>query len=129
MTWLPFLYEIFKVCILPLLGLLTAYAIKWVQSKEEEINNKIDNENLEHYVSLLSLTIQDCVAATSQTYVESLKAAGKFDAEAQKVAFEKTFNAVMGILTEDAKEYLGYVYGDLTVYLTNKIEAEVKLQK
>ena len=31
----------------------------------------------------------------------------------------------MAILTEDAKEYLGYALGDLEVYVTNKIEATV----
>ena len=35
----------------------------------------------------------------------------------------------MGILTDDVKEYLTALYGDLTVYITNRIEAEVKAQK
>jgi hypothetical protein len=40
-----------------------------------------------------------------------------------------TYKAVMSILTDDVKEYLSLIYGDLTVFITNKIEAEVKAQK
>jgi hypothetical protein len=67
--------------------------------------------------------------ATTQTYVDALKKEGKFDGEAQKVAFSKTFDAVLAVLNDDAKEYLGEVVGDLTAYITNKIEANVKYSK
>jgi hypothetical protein len=36
-----------------------------------------------------------------------------------------TYNAVIAVLSEDAKTYLTNVYGDLTTYITNMIEAEV----
>lgn len=129
MEWLTILFEIFKVCIIPLLGLLTGYVIKFIQAKEVEINNKIDNDQIEKYVTMLSVTVSDCVAATTQTYVDTMKKAGSFDVDAQKMAFQKTFDAVMGVLTEDAKEYLTTAYGDLNIYITNRIEAEVKAQK
>ena len=48
---------------------------------------------------------------------------------AQKVAFQKTYDAVIAILSDDAKEYLTNVYGDLTVFITNMIEAEVNRNK
>jgi hypothetical protein len=35
----------------------------------------------------------------------------------------------MDILTDDAKEYLANFYGDLTLYLTKRIEAEVVANK
>ena len=129
MDWLELLYSILRLCVVPLLGVLTTYVVKYFKAKEVEINNKLDNETIEKYVSMLSMTIQDCVTATTQTYVDSLKAQGKFDEAAQKVAFETTYNAIMTILTEDMKEYLASIYGDLQVYITNRIEAEVKLQK
>jgi hypothetical protein len=78
---------------------------------------------------MLDKTITECVIATNQTYVETLKKEGKFDAEAQKKAFEETKNAVLTILSADAKEYLSNAIGDLQVYMTKKIEAEVKLNK
>lgn len=129
MDWLDLLYQIFEVCIIPLLGLLTAFGIKFIQAKAAEINAKHDNEVLAKYVLMLSDTIADCVIATNQTYVESLKAQGAFDAEAQKIAFEKTYESVMAVLSAEAKEYLAAAYGDLNVYITNKIEAEVNANK
>lgn len=129
MDWLELLFQIFEVCIIPLLGVLTAFIVKYIQAKTIEINGKHDSDILAKYVMMLSETITECVIATNQTYVESLKAQGAFDAEAQKVAFQKTFDAVMLVLSNEAKEYLTAAYGDLAAYITNKIEAEVNLNK
>lgn len=81
------------------------------------------------YMTLLSDTIIDCVVATNQTYVNTLKEQGKFDADAQKEAFNKTYEAVMRILTDDAKKYLGEVLGDLDLYINTMIESQVNFQK
>ena len=35
----------------------------------------------------------------------------------------------MGILSEEAKKYLNEAIGDLNLYITQKIEAEVKINK
>lgn len=129
MEWLALLYEIFEVCVIPLLGVLTVYIVKFIQMKTEELNSKNKNDILNKYLTMLSNTVIDCVIATNQTYVESLKAQGKFDLEAQKIAFEMTYNAVIKVLSDDAKEYLTNMYGDLSVYITNMIEAEVNRNK
>lgn len=121
--------NIFQVCIIPLLGLLTTYFIKWVNAKSAEIQTNIDSEILQKYVNMLTDTITECVIATNQTYVDSLKEQGKFDAEAQKIAFDQTLNAVLNILSEEAKEYLTAAFGDLNEYLITKIEAEVNKNK
>ena len=127
--FLNLLADIFEVCIIPLLGVLTAYAVKYIKVKSMEITEKADNALVDKYTVMLADTISACVLATNQTYVEALKKQGSFDVEAQKEAFNKTFYAVMGVLTEDAKEYLATLYGDANAYLTARIEAEVNLQK
>jgi hypothetical protein len=121
--------QIFIFCLLPLIGILSAYIIKWLKAKETEILDKIDNDNADKYVALLFETIRDCVSATTQTYVEALKKQGKFDAEAQKIAFTKSYEAVLAVLTDDAKMYLTNIYGDLNAFIATRIEAEVKAQK
>jgi hypothetical protein len=78
---------------------------------------------------MLEKTITACVLTTQQTYVDSLKKAGSFDAEAQKVAFDNTRQAVVNILSNDAKEYLSAAYGDLEQLIVQKIEAEVYKSK
>lgn len=129
MEWLPLLYEILQVCVIPLLGVLTAYVVKFINVKSAEIQHKVDNDNADKYIAMVADTISACVIATNQTYVDALKKQNAFTAEAQKEAFNLTYNAVMNILTEDAKKYLTEIYGDVTTYITNKIEAEVNLSK
>ena len=129
MDWLPLLYQILEVCIIPLLGILTAYFVKWVNAKSLEIQNKVNNDTADKYIAMLDDTICACVIATTQTYVDALKKDNAFTKEAQKEAFDLTFNAIMSVLTDEAKKYLSEIYGDLTAYITNKIEAEVSLNK
>ena len=123
------LTQIFEVCIIPLLGVLTAYFIKFVNAKSVEIGTKVENETQKKYLEMLNSTITDCVIATTQTYVDSLKKQGAFDVEAQKVAFTMTYESVVKLLTDEATEYLNAAVGDLQLYITQKIEAEVNLNK
>lgn len=129
MDWLALLSDIFEVCVLPLLGVLTMYIVKFIQVKSAEITGKVDHDLADKYINMLAVTIENCVIATNQTYVETLKAAGKFDAEAQKTAFNMTKNAVMAILSDEAKKYLENAVGDLNEYITQQIEAAVNVNK
>ena len=129
MEWNELLVDIFEVCIIPLLGVLTAFFVKWVNAKSAEIKTNVNDATLSKYMDMLTQTISDCVIATNQTYVESLKAQGKFDLDAQKEAFNLTKDAVMTILSAEAQEYLSTAVGDLNAYITKKIEAEVNLNK
>lgn len=126
---LNLLQDILEVCIIPLLGVLTAYLVNYIKAKSLELTNKTDSEMADKYIQMLTQTITDCVIATNQTYVEALKKQEAFTKEAQKEAFQKTYDAVMLVLTDDAKEYLAEAYGDLTAYITMKIEAEVNMSK
>lgn len=121
--------DIFELCIFPLLIALTGFLIKFINKKSKELEETIISEKEKKYIQMLNSTITDCVIATTQTYVESLKAQGKFDAEAQKVAFNMTYEAVVKLLTSEAEEYLKVAIGDLNLYITQRIESEVKLNK
>ena len=129
MEWLPLLYEVLQVCIIPLLGVLTAYIVKFINVKSNEIQANVNNDLANKYIAMVADTVSACVIATNQTYVEALKKQNAFTAEAQKEAFNLTYNAVMAILTDEAKEYLAEIYGDVAAYITNKIEAEVNISK
>lgn len=123
------LYQIFELCIVPLLGILTAYIVSYIRAKINELTEISQNDTLDKYLKMLAETVSKCVIATNQTYVEALKKQGKFDAEAQKKAFTMTLNAVMNIMGKEAILYLNEACGDLSVYISNLIEAEVKAQK
>ena len=121
--------QIFEVCIIPLMGILTAYFVKWIGVKIEELKEETKNEKTEKYLNMLNNTITNCVIATTQTYVDTLKAQGAFDIEAQKTAFTMTYEAVAKLLTDEAAEYLNEAVGDLNLYFTKKIEAQENLNK
>lgn len=129
MEWMALLQQIFELCIIPLLGIVTAYIVNYIKAKTKELNTTNANDILIKYVNMLSQTVCDCVIATNQTYVNALKDKNAFDEKAQDIAFQKTYDAVITILNEDAKEYLTHVYGDLSVYIKNMIEAEVNRNK
>lgn len=116
---------LFQICIFPLLGILTKYLVALINEKISAITAQKDDVLFTKYMTMLNETIADCVLATNQTYVNTLKAEGKFDVEAQKIAFTKTYEAIMAILSADAKEYLISAIGDLDKIVTEKIEAQV----
>lgn len=120
---------VFQMCILPLLAILTKYLVSWIEIKIGEMTEQKNDAQFTKYMTLLQDTVISCVIATNQTYVDTLKAQGKFDLEAQKVALQKTYDAVMAILTEDAVKYLNNVLGDFDAYVNTMIESQVNLQK
>lgn len=129
MDWLNILQQIFELCIIPLLAIITRSLVIYISTKKDELKNKTNNELAKKYLDLLNDTIANCVIATNQTYVEALKKENAFTAEAQKVAFEKTYQAVIATLSEEAQKYLPEVVGDLQTYITQKIEASVNQNK
>lgn len=129
MDWMEILSQIFQLVIFPLLGVGTTYLIFLIKTKIAELKQKHDNEIFHKYMDMLDKTICEVVMSTNQVYVDTLKKEGKFDGEAQKTAFEHAYQTIMTILTDDAKIYLSEAIGDLQLYVQNKIESEVMLQK
>lgn len=126
---LELLNQIFQVCVIPLLAVLTTYLVKYIETKRDEIITEKNNTLAEKYIKMLSDTITDCVKATNQTYVDSLKDKNAFTKEAQEEAFKKTSDAVMLILSQEAKDYLSTIYGDLNQYIITQIESSVNANK
>ena len=112
-----------------LLSALFAYLIVYINKKKQALLETSKSEIEKKYIEKISKTITDCVIATNQTFVETLKKENGFTKEAQEEAFQKTITNVMSILNEDCIEYLESITSDITVYLRNKIEAEVNKNK
>lgn len=112
-----------------LLSALFAYLIVYINKKKQALLETSKSEIEKKYIEKISKTITDCVIATNQTFVETLKKENAFTKEAQEEAFQKTITNVMSILNEDCIEYLESITSDITVYLRNQIEAEVNKNK
>lgn len=122
-------FEILKVCIVSLSGVLVGYLVNFINKKAKEIQAKTDSELLNKYISMLDSTIANCVTATTQTFVEDLKKANTFDDLKKKEAFERTYQSIMSILNTEALDYLNNVYGDLKELISQKIESTIKTLK
>ena len=86
---------------------------------------KTDNQSLVEIAD----AVADAVEAKFQTYVDAMKDKNLFDAEAQKKALQEAVEACLASLSDRAKKYIEKVSGgDVTAYLTTKIEAEVHRQ-
>jgi hypothetical protein len=129
MNWSIILTEIFQVCIIPLLGLLTGYLCAFIKKKTDQVKKSTKSDLADKYLSLLETTVINCILATKQTYVDSLKDKNAFDEAAQKEAFNRTYNAVVANLTAEAEIYLSEVTKDLPAFIAELIEANISRMK
>ena len=118
-----------EIVIIPLLGALTVYIVTLLKAKTKEITDRIENDKADKYIYMLSNTITKCVTATNQTYVDNLKKENAFSKEAQQEALKMTADAVLAILSDEAKTYLPTIVGDLNTYILTQIESEVNRLK
>lgn len=88
---------------------------------------KFKNEKALKVISLVEDLIKNVVLTVQQTFVESLKAEGKFDEKAQKEALRKAFDLVLANLTKEAKEVLDEVYGDFEQWILIQIESAIQI--
>ena len=90
---------------------------------------QIENEKIRNALDKVSNIVFDSVNYTNQTYVEALKAEGKFDKEAQQHALLLTKNRVMDLMNVQTKQLLAIEYDDVDKYITTIIESIITQQK
>ena len=103
---------------------LTAFAITYIKRVAANVAAETDDVKAQGYITEIADAVSAAVAATSQTYVDALKQAGKFDLEAQKEAAQKALTACLASISPAAQAFIEALYGDLTEYLTTKIEED-----
>ena len=124
------LQQVLYAVITAVVPVLTGFLCKWLASLYENNKAKIKNEKVQVVLGQVADMITAAVETTTSTYVKELKTENLFNAEAQKEAFKKTFDAVKKQLTEESTKIIEETYGDVEEYLTNKIEQLVeKLKK
>ena len=123
---LEFLQNLLIAVITAAVPVATAFLCKWLSSLYERNKTRIKNEKAQAVLGQVSDMIVAAVETTTSTYVKQLKADNLFSAEAQKEAFNKTFETVKKQLTEESQAIITEVYGDIETYLINKIEQFVE---
>lgn len=124
-----FLTQLYNLVLFPLILTISGFIIVFINTKTQELKSKTKNEKEQKYIERIGGIINSCVLTTNQTYVETLKKQSKFDAEAQKQAFEATKTAVLGMLNVELQDFITEAFGDINEYLTTAIEASVNSNK
>ena len=123
------LFDLLLAVVTAAIPVLTVYAVGLINKAKENAVADTDDIKKQSYITEIADAISSAVAATSQTYVDALKQAGKFTKEAQQEAAQKALAACISSISPAAQNFIETAYGDITDYLTNKIEAEVRKQK
>ncbi|MGI6549701.1 MAG: hypothetical protein ACOX4Q_06625 [Syntrophomonadales bacterium] len=123
------LTTLIQVVVIPAIPVLVAYLVKYLKARAEHTATRLDNELIRTYLQEAADAVLQGVTYTAQTYVDTLKKQDKWDEEAQKIAFNTAKDIALKLLTEEAKQLITDMYGDLTVWLDTKIEQTVKEQK
>lgn len=107
------------------LPLITLGGTKLIQL----INQKIKDEKTRIILTGLSTIVERAVRSVTQTYVDSLKKSGKFDQEAQRIAFSLAKEEVLKELNQETKSFIETNYGNINDFVTTQIESTINLIK
>ena len=104
---------------------LTTVIVGW-------LNQKIKDKKLATWSSELFQIIMSAVQTVFQEFVDTMKKAGTWNADAAKEAKEKAYKIITSQLTAELQEYITSNFGDMKDYLMNQIEAmiyQLKIKK
>ena len=92
-------------------------------------NKKIKNDHARKLILKGEEFVLKSIDMVQQTFVDSLKAEGKFDADAQKEAYKLCYNRWMTMASDDVKAAILEEVGDLDAWLDTMIEAGIAEKK
>ena len=93
------------------------------------INSKIKNQEASKLLSDATSIVLNAVRTVTQTYVDTLKANGSFNKDAQLVALNKAKDIALSQMSSDLKDFINANFGDVQLWITNQIEASINLLK
>ena len=114
---IPLLVTIITICICIMTSKVAKDAARTAPSKYSEIIYGLEN------------IVSKAVITTNQTFVDELKKQGRFDKEAMKEAYKRTYESIVASLSQSFFEYLDEEAIDIDALLKNMIETSVNWNK
>ena len=108
--------------IIPVITLVGGKLVSW-------LNAKINNEKANAMLTAATNAVVNAVRSVLQTYVDTLKANGKFDESGQKIALIKAKKLALESMNEEVQKYIGTTYGNIDTWITTMIEATLNAIK
>lgn len=132
MTYQELINSILYTVLTIISPLVVAYVINFLKAKIDEtktIEKATQSEVISKYIKDALNNIADAVVYVNQTYVDSLKKAGKFDEVAQKEAYDKAYAKALELISDEIKDTIVDIYGSFDTWVNLKIEAAVNAEK
>lgn len=121
--------EFLKVALITCIPAMTAI-FGWGLNKAVGIaNSYINSKFAQTCLQNAANAVFNAVQYVNQTYVDALKEQDKFDADAQRIAYNRALAAAKKALTQETITFIKETFGDLDSYLKPMIEAQVRSQK
>lgn len=114
---IPLLITVITICICIMTSSVAKKAAESAPEKYQDI------------IYGLESIVNRAVVTTNQTFVNELKKQGKFDEEAMKEAFNRTYESIVQSLSQSFFEYIDEEGIDFDKLITNMIEPSVKWNK
>ena len=114
---IPLLITVITICICIMTNNVAKKAAESAPEKYQDIIYGLEN------------IVSKAVVTTNQTFVNELKKQGKFDEEAMKEAFNRTYESIVQSLSQSFFEYIDEEGIDFDKLITNMIEPSVKWNK
>lgn len=112
--------------ILSAVSIIVTGLVGWgVKALTQWLNSKIQDQTMASHLIQITTIVTDAVQSIFQSFVENLKKDGKFDQVAQQEAKNAALNIINNQLTPELKNYITKNYGDLTSWLSNKVESAI----
>ena len=114
---IPLLITIITICVCTMTSKIAKNAAESAPSKYSEIIYALEN------------IVNKAVITTNQTFVNELKKQGKFDKEAMKEAYRRTYESIIASISQSFFEYIDKETIDIDTLLKNMIETSVDWNK
>lgn len=129
MTFKEFIQQLMYLVITGILPFVTVYFANFVKSIIQKNKDNIESEQVQNLIDYAGEAISVAVMTVSQTYVDTMKRQGKFDAEAQAIAKQMAIDKAKELISREMKSAIESVYTNFDAYLDNYIETVVRESK
>ena len=113
------------IIILAFLAMCIVYGLLSIISKTERDRIETSIETIESILTIIDDIILTCVKETQQTFVSELKQTGNFTDDKAREAYEKCIDSVNDLLSEEMKDVIIGLHGNIRLFLKEKIESAV----
>ena len=124
-TWMDVLITIIDTLVNIAITVGLPYLFALMKKKMDNDEKLANNEKAKYYLNLAQEYLSDTVVMVKQTFVDSLKAEGKFNIDAQKQAFELAMDNWLGMMSDEMKLVIMKEVGDLEIWANAKLERAV----